>query len=84
LSWIKIGIAYNLVNVASKWIFYSVVDGLEEKDKDTLVDVLTEVAQLNVKDNKYTLQRQLYGEVMINCTLYSDDDRVLLTRYVYI
>ncbi|XP_028251831.1 RNA polymerase II elongation factor ELL-like isoform X2 [Parambassis ranga] len=55
-------------------------DGLTAKDKDQLNSVLTQVGQLNSRDNTYVLKDSLYKELQKDWPGYTSADGQLLTR----
>ncbi|XP_043909781.1 RNA polymerase II elongation factor ELL [Protopterus annectens] len=55
-------------------------DGATQQDKDALDSLLQEVANLNSKDNTYTLKDCMYKEVQTDWPGYSEGDQQLLKR----
>nr|XP_046195922.1 RNA polymerase II elongation factor ELL2 isoform X1 [Oncorhynchus gorbuscha] len=51
-------------------------DGVSQKDRSSLGSTLQQVANLNPKDNSYTLKDFVYREVQRDWLGYSEDDRV--------
>uniref|UniRef100_A0A673ZC96 Elongation factor for RNA polymerase II 2 n=1 Tax=Salmo trutta TaxID=8032 RepID=A0A673ZC96_SALTR len=51
-------------------------DGVSQKDRSSLGSTLQQVANLNPKDNSYTLKDFVYREVQRDWPGYSEDDRV--------
>ena len=56
-------------------------DGIREKDKNSLAAILQQVAVMN-KDNSYTLARGGWAYVRLEWPFYSDEDRILVKRYI--
>ncbi len=54
-------------------------DGIVMKDKNQLSGILLQVATLS-RENAYTLNKHLYSEVQEDWPLYSDGDRLLVTK----
>ncbi|KAI5620727.1 RNA polymerase II elongation factor ELL, partial [Silurus asotus] len=55
-------------------------DGLSPQDKDTLDSLLQQVANLNSKDNTFTLKDCLFKEVQKNWPGYTEVDQQILKR----
>uniref|UniRef100_A0A8D3CDK3 OCEL domain-containing protein n=1 Tax=Scophthalmus maximus TaxID=52904 RepID=A0A8D3CDK3_SCOMX len=55
-------------------------DGLSAEDKDTLYSVVTEVGQLNSRDNTFVLKQSLYKELQKDWPGYTSGDQQLLKR----
>ncbi|XP_053557479.1 RNA polymerase II elongation factor ELL2 [Bombina bombina] len=55
-------------------------DGVNQKDKNSLGVILQQVANLNPKDNSYTLKDFVYKEVQRDWPGYLDGDKQLLDR----
>uniref|UniRef100_UPI00398E6358 RNA polymerase II elongation factor ELL n=1 Tax=Pristiophorus japonicus TaxID=55135 RepID=UPI00398E6358 len=55
-------------------------DGVSQQDKDSLENLLQQVANLNVKDGTFTLKDVAYKEVQRDWPGYSDGDQQLLKR----
>ncbi|XP_071192544.1 RNA polymerase II elongation factor ELL2 isoform X2 [Salvelinus alpinus] len=51
-------------------------DGVSQKDRSSLGSTLQQVANLNPKDNSYTMKDFVYREVQRDWPGYSEDDRV--------
>ncbi len=58
------------------------VDGIREKDKNSLSAVLNQIGTLNARDNSFSLAKHLYNEVQTEWPGYTDTDRTLLKRYI--
>uniref|UniRef100_A0A4W3JFH9 Elongation factor for RNA polymerase II 2 n=1 Tax=Callorhinchus milii TaxID=7868 RepID=A0A4W3JFH9_CALMI len=52
-------------------------DGVSQKDKNSLGPILQQVANINPKDNSYTVKDFVYKEVQRDWPGYSEDDRQL-------
>uniref|UniRef100_A0A4W3JPF9 Elongation factor for RNA polymerase II 2 n=1 Tax=Callorhinchus milii TaxID=7868 RepID=A0A4W3JPF9_CALMI len=57
-------------------------DGVSQKDKNSLGPILQQVANINPKDNSYTVKDFVYKEVQRDWPGYSEDDRQLFDRVV--
>ncbi|XP_018415730.1 PREDICTED: RNA polymerase II elongation factor ELL2 [Nanorana parkeri] len=55
-------------------------DGVNQKDKNSLGVILQQVANLNPKDNSYTLKDFVYKEIQRDWPGYLDGDKQLLDR----
>ncbi|MCI4386931.1 hypothetical protein PGIGA_G00068420 [Pangasianodon gigas] len=55
-------------------------DGISQKDRNSLGSTLQQVANLNPKDNSYSLKDFIYREVQRDWPGYSEDERVQLDR----
>ncbi|XP_078054651.1 RNA polymerase II elongation factor ELL isoform X2 [Mustelus asterias] len=55
-------------------------DGITQQDKDSLENLLHQVANLNVKDGTFTLKDFAYKEIQRDWPGYSDGDQQLLKR----
>ncbi|MBN3298286.1 ELL2 factor, partial [Amia calva] len=55
-------------------------DGVNQKDRNSLGPTLQQVANLNSKDNSYTLKEYMYKEIQKDWPGYSQEDRLLLER----
>ncbi|XP_060791465.1 RNA polymerase II elongation factor ELL2 [Neoarius graeffei] len=55
-------------------------DGISQKDRNSLGSTLQQVANLNPKDNSYSLKEFIYREVQRDWPGYSEDERVQLDR----
>nr|XP_015220818.1 PREDICTED: RNA polymerase II elongation factor ELL [Lepisosteus oculatus] len=55
-------------------------DGLSPQDKDSLDSLLQQVANLNGRDNTFTLKDCMYEEIQKNWPGYSEGDQQLLKR----
>ncbi|XP_072450551.1 RNA polymerase II elongation factor ELL [Chiloscyllium punctatum] len=55
-------------------------DGITQQDKDSLENLLQQVANLNVKDGTFTLKDFAYKEIQRDWPGYSDGDQQLLKR----
>ncbi|KAF5893984.1 RNA polymerase II elongation factor ELL2, partial [Clarias magur] len=55
-------------------------DGISQKDRNSLGSTLQQVANLNPKDNSYSLKDFIYREVQRDWPGYSEDDRVQVDR----
>ncbi|XP_067872079.1 RNA polymerase II elongation factor ELL [Heterodontus francisci] len=55
-------------------------DGISQQDKDSLENLLQQVANLNVKDGTFTLKDFVYKEIQKGWPGYSDGDQQLLKR----
>ncbi|KAG9487992.1 hypothetical protein GDO78_007671 [Eleutherodactylus coqui] len=55
-------------------------DGVNQKDKNSLGVILPQVANLNPKDNSYTLKDFVYKEIQRDWPGYSDFDKQLLDK----
>ncbi|XP_072924595.1 RNA polymerase II elongation factor ELL [Hemitrygon akajei] len=55
-------------------------DGVSQQDKDSLENLLQQVANLNVKDGTFTLKDFAYKEIQRDWPGYSDGDQQLLKR----
>ncbi|XP_062313497.1 RNA polymerase II elongation factor ELL2 [Osmerus eperlanus] len=55
-------------------------DGMSQKDRNSLGSTLQQVANLNPKDNAYSLKDFIYREVQRDWPGYSEDDRVQVDR----
>ncbi|XP_069783936.1 RNA polymerase II elongation factor ELL isoform X2 [Narcine bancroftii] len=55
-------------------------DGVSQQDKDSLENLLQQVANLNVKDGTFTLKDFVYKEIQRDWPGYSDGDQQLLKR----
>ncbi|XP_032902967.1 RNA polymerase II elongation factor ELL isoform X2 [Amblyraja radiata] len=55
-------------------------DGVSQQDKDSLENLLQQVANLNVKDGTFTLKDFAYKDVQRDWPGYSDGDQQLLKR----
>ncbi|RLV71549.1 hypothetical protein DV515_00017337, partial [Chloebia gouldiae] len=53
-------------------------DGVRQKDKDSLGRILQEVADLNVKDNSFSLKEHLFQSLQTDWPGYSKTDRANL------
>lgn len=56
------------------------VDGIPDKDKCTLDDILNQVSQQNAKDKSYYLGRHAYIYLQPDWPLYSDIEKKLMAR----
>lgn len=57
------------------------LDGIHDKDRESITAILDQVAQFNTRDNSYSLQRLLYvSEVQSNWPLFSESDRQSLSK----
>ncbi|NWV15588.1 ELL2 factor, partial [Ptilonorhynchus violaceus] len=50
-------------------------DGVRQKDKDSLGKILHEVANLNAKDNSFSLKEHLFKDIQKDWPGYSETDR---------
>ncbi|XP_043565595.1 RNA polymerase II elongation factor ELL2 isoform X2 [Chiloscyllium plagiosum] len=57
-------------------------DGVSQKDKNSLGPILQQVANINPKDNSYTVKDFVYKDVQRDWPGYSEDDRQLFDRVV--
>ncbi|XP_041042021.1 RNA polymerase II elongation factor ELL2 isoform X1 [Carcharodon carcharias] len=57
-------------------------DGVSQKDKNSLGPILQQVANINPKDNSYTVKDFVYKEVQRDWPGYSEEDRQLFDRVV--
>ncbi|XP_078070891.1 RNA polymerase II elongation factor ELL2 [Mustelus asterias] len=57
-------------------------DGVNQKDKNSLGPILQQVANINSKDNSYTVKDFVYKEVQRDWPGYSEEDRQLFDRVV--
>ncbi|KAK1787450.1 hypothetical protein P4O66_002928 [Electrophorus voltai] len=55
-------------------------DGVSQKDRNSLGSTLQQIANLNPKDNSYSLKDFLYREVQRDWPGYSEDERTQLDR----
>ncbi|KAL6469851.1 hypothetical protein MHYP_G00209700 [Metynnis hypsauchen] len=55
-------------------------DGISQKDRNSLGSTLQQVANLNPKDNSYSLREFIYREVQRDWPGYSEDERIQLDR----
>ncbi|KAK6494910.1 RNA polymerase II elongation factor ELL2-like [Huso huso] len=55
-------------------------DGVGQKDKNSLGPILQQVANLNPKDNSYTLKEYVYKEIQKDWPGYSEEDKQQLER----
>ncbi|XP_007253995.2 RNA polymerase II elongation factor ELL2 [Astyanax mexicanus] len=55
-------------------------DGISQKDRNSLGSTLQQVANLNPKDNSYSLKDFMYREVQRDWPGYSEDERIQLDR----
>ncbi|XP_062867254.1 RNA polymerase II elongation factor ELL2 [Trichomycterus rosablanca] len=55
-------------------------DGISQKDRNSLGSTLQQVANLNPKDNSYSLKDFIYREVQRDWPGYTEDDRVQIDR----
>ncbi|KAJ3601894.1 hypothetical protein NHX12_029655 [Muraenolepis orangiensis] len=57
-------------------------DGVSQKDRSTLGTTLQQVANLNPKDNSFSLKDFMYREIQRDWPGYSDDDKVQVDRAI--
>ncbi|XP_069748011.1 RNA polymerase II elongation factor ELL2 isoform X2 [Narcine bancroftii] len=57
-------------------------DGVSQKDKNSLGPILQQVANLNPKDNSYTVKDFVYKDVQRDWPGYSEEDRRLFDKVV--
>ncbi|XP_072137412.1 RNA polymerase II elongation factor ELL2 [Mobula birostris] len=57
-------------------------DGVSQKDKNSLGPILQQVANINPKDNSYTVKDFVYKEVQRDWPGYSEEDRQLFDKVV--
>ncbi|XP_072439350.1 RNA polymerase II elongation factor ELL2 isoform X2 [Chiloscyllium punctatum] len=57
-------------------------DGVSQKDKNSLGPILQQVANINPKDNSYTVKDFVYKDVQRDWPGYSEEDRQLFDRVV--
>lgn len=57
-------------------------DGVNQKDKNSLGPILQQVANINPKDNSYTVKDFVYKEVHRDWPGYSEEDRQLFDKVV--
>jgi len=55
-------------------------DGIREKDKNCLSSTLQIVAQINSRDNSYSLARHLWTQVRVDWPFYTEENRAEVTQ----
>ena len=58
----------------------NVLEGVREKDKNSLATTLTQVANWHGKENSFSLKKHLYSDVRMSWPGYTEGDRQLLKR----